>query len=145
MVVDAAAETRRERRERENSSAPGGLRSPWKYVRMNSRAREVGLQLAAKLDDFMDEYPQVESWLLEGGQAGREKFRLSCEDVLVQRIASLLGATSIGFGRRSRWRYGIVSAYVDAAGDPETQLGLPHQHLDGPEFHRGRSPCKPVR
>ena len=115
-------ETIRERRERENKAAPGGLRSPWRYVRTNERARKVGEQLAAVIDAFLEEHPAVEGWLLDESFKGREKLRANGEGLLLERIAGLLGATSADFGKRSKWRSGIVRAYVVAAVDPETQL-----------------------
>ena len=120
--AEAGTETRRDRRERENQEAPGGLRSPHRYVQSNPQARVIGARLAAVIDEFLEEDPAVEGWLLEAGRAGREKLGSECEAVLVQRVADLLGVGSIAFGRRSKWRSGIVRAYVAARGDPETQF-----------------------
>ena len=88
--------TMKQRREEENVRVPGGLRTPWKFVRGSSGARRVGARLALVIDCFLDEHPHVIGWLLEDGEAGREKLRCGPESVLVTRLAKVLGAHSTG-------------------------------------------------
>jgi len=114
--------TKREAREAENAVAPGGLRSPWRYVRSSPSARRAGEDISKLIGHFMDEHPYVEGWLLDEGALGREKFRGSVETELVERLARRLGARNTRKGKRSSWRAAMVEAYVREAQDPDHQL-----------------------
>ena len=117
------ADTRKMRRESENAIAPGGMRTPWRYVASRPKARQIGMKLAATIDTFVLEHPHLIAQLIDEGASGRKKFKESGEeDALAARIAKLLGTDDISRGPRSRWRAGIVEAYVAKAEDPDHVL-----------------------
>ena len=114
--------TKKETRRRENESAPGGMRSPWKYVAGTPEARHCGIRIAIVLEEFICEHPWVLAWLVDEGAAGHEKFSKTLEKKLVKRLCGLLGAKTPSKGRRSKWRASLVEAYIREAGDPEQHL-----------------------
>jgi len=116
-----AEESKKQRRERENASVPGGMRTPWKYVKYHPRARIVGSMIADVIDRFLDQNPDVSTWLLEEGEEGREKYR-AIEMNLLKQLGYLLGAKSLDFGKSSKWRADLVEAYVRVAEDPEVHF-----------------------
>jgi len=116
-------ESHKQRRTRENADAPGGMRSPWKFVRENPRSRDVGAKLAEVIDQFVDDCPDVSRWLLEEGAAGRAKYKgTGSEYQLLTRLQEFLGAKTLAFGKHSCWRSCLVRSYVAMAGDPELHL-----------------------
>ena len=117
------AATKKKRRESENAIAPGGLRTPWRYVTAQPRSRQVGLKIASVIDKFVESHPHITDQLLEEGQAGRDKLKNSGEeDELAGIVAALLGTSDISKGPRSKWRAAVVAAYVAKAQDPDHQL-----------------------
>jgi hypothetical protein len=114
--------TKREAREAENAVAPGGLRSPWRYVRSSPAARRVGEGISRLIGQFMNDHPYVEGWLLDEKGPGREKMRGPIESDLVNRLASYLKAKDTRKGKRSQWSASIVGAYVREARDPDRHL-----------------------
>ena len=123
VAPKAMLATKRRRRESENAIAPGGLRTPVRYVNSHPKARQVGLKLAATIDAFIQEHPHVIEALLERGQEGRDEMKKSGEEeILARRIGEALGTKDTSHGPRSKWRAGIVEAYVRTAEDPDKQL-----------------------
>ena len=118
-----SANTKKRRRESENAIAPGGLRSPWRYVVSNPRSRQVGIKIAAAIDAFVSERPHIIEQLIDEGAAGRKKIADSDEEeILVNTMAHILGTDDTKRGPRSKWRAGLVGAYVQAAQDPDHLL-----------------------
>ena len=75
------------------------------------------------IDTFVFDHPHIINQLLEDGAAGRALFKKTGEEeILALKIAKLLGAKDTKRGPRSKWRAGIVEAYVNMAGDPDTQI-----------------------
>ena len=114
--------TRKQKRHKENEEAPGGMRSPWRYVSASPAARRCGIKVAVVLEEFICEHPQVIGWLLDEGQVGHVKYSAKLEKKLVARLCQLLGAKTPSKGRRSKWRAELVRAYLKEAEDPERHL-----------------------
>ena len=114
------ADTKKKRRESENFIAPGGMRTPWRYVVSRPKARQIGLKLAAAIDSFVHDHPHLVTQLIDEGAAGRKKLLDSGEEVLLaKKLAGVLGTEDVSRGPRSRWRAGLVKAYVASAEDPD--------------------------
>ena len=122
LVSTTTRHTKKEGREAENASAPGGLRNPARYVQSSPHARRTGILLADTLEKIIKQNPLITTWLLDEGAAGYAKFTEQLEDQAVAAVVAVLGAKSGRRGSRSSWRADIVEAYVRHASDPDTQL-----------------------
>ena len=114
--------SKKARREAENLAAPGGMRSPHRYVQANKAATETGLVVTAAITQFIVKHPLVVTWLIDEMETGRRKLSSSMELELVEAIGGALGTTDVRKGPRSRWRAGLVEAFITKSGDPETCL-----------------------
>ena len=119
LALPRAEETKKQKRERENLEAPGGLRSPWMFVRCSAAAQSTGDLLAKTIDAFIDQNPEVINWLVDGGGDGRKKFRAQAELLLAQKFGDTLQTADVGLSPNGRWLPGLLQAYCLRAGDPE--------------------------
>ena len=114
--------TKKARRAAENLAAPGGMRSPHLYVSANPRAALAGTAVTNVLTDFIVANPLVVSWLIDEGEVGRRKISHAMEADMIKAVGKVLGTSDLAKGPRSRWRAGIVEAYIQQAEDPEKHL-----------------------
>ena len=110
-------------REIENSECIGGLRSPWKHHLGDGSRRLVGDLLRKTIQDFVAKDRSIVDDLLTDKESGFLKHARRIEEVLVPELAKALGAENWSVGPRSRWRPGLVEAYIKATGDQEKHLG----------------------
>ena len=98
----------------------GGLRTPWRSLEKVDNAAATGSRISGVIRNFIAEHPD----LLKAAD-GDPNF-CGNDPVLVEelrgRLAVELNATSIAPGVSGLWRPGLVRAYVEQAGDPETAL-----------------------
>jgi hypothetical protein len=112
----------RELREIENRACAGGMRSPWKGVASLPAHRQVGKDIKETIFKFLEADPQIIEDLLNLKEVGFKKHEKCIEQVLLPMVAKVLNTEDTKRGPRSRWRAGIVEAYVKASGDPEVHL-----------------------
>jgi hypothetical protein len=113
----------KELREQENRACVGGMRSPWKGVAAGARHREVGERIKSVILKFIESRPLIVDDILDLKDIGFLNHAERIEKELVPKVAAALGASDVERGPRSRWRAGIVKAYVEASGDSEIHLG----------------------
>ena len=118
----SATLTRKQLREKENIHCPGGMRTPWKYVQSNPRARSVGRRINAAICLFLDRHPSATTWLLDHGEAGWKQLRQTCGQELIDEIAMVLQPNSTARSKMAHWRGSIVSACISQAKNPEVHL-----------------------
>ena len=114
--------TKKATRDRENNEAIGGMRNPARSVAKIAGLRSAGLRVRSLIENFCVDHPDL---LRDIVQSAGDKVNLVDEtrvDQLAEHIAKGLGAEHHRRGRRSLWRPGIVKAFVDLAGDPDTTL-----------------------
>ena len=116
------AETLKERRGLENQRCLGGLRAPWSAVRRAPLLRHTGAKVRVAIEDFLTRHPEVISLILESRGEGWAAVDAEFGVELVECIMSALGAVSAARGEKSRWRPGLVKAFVKLACDPDTDL-----------------------
>ena len=114
--------SKKARRAAENLVAPGGMRSPHRYVDANPAAVQTGLKVTEALTKFITQNPLVVSWLVDEGETGRRKIGLALEAELVKTVGDALGTADLSRGPRSRWRAGLVEAFIEDSADPERHL-----------------------
>jgi hypothetical protein len=109
-------------RDAENEACLGGLRSPWKAVRKIPSLRRAGTLIRSVISKFVDEHPAVITDLLTKRAAGWAVHKDNVEGKLVPRLAAALGTNCFTRGPGSKWRPGLVKAFVEMAGDAERDL-----------------------
>ena len=112
----------------EDSDAIGGMRHPLLSVGKVPGLRPAGVAARAALEAFLDSRPDV-SDLIEASIAGGTG---QVPEATLEELALILGKVfntdKVGKGSKSLWRSGLVQAFVRAAGDPDTALGLWLEH-----------------
>ena len=121
--------SRKTRRAQENAECIGGLRSPWKTVRKLPRLRVAARKVREVLEhEFANDADLANVVDLLGkevvaGSGSHEWVSAKASD-LGQRLVRTLGGRRIekdpAIG--GRWNVELVSAFIDAAGDPEGDL-----------------------
>ena len=112
----------RERREIENRACAGGMRSPWKGAASLPAHRQVGKNIKHAIFKFLEADPKIIEDLLNLKEVGFKMHVDRIEKVLLPMVAKVLNTEDLARGPRSRWRAGIVEAYVKASGDQEVHL-----------------------
>ena len=125
----AAEPSARERRAQENADCIGGMRSPWKAVRKLPRVARTSAVVRGMLEDELDANPKllevvdllgkdvddsggVRDWLVDNAQN------------LGKKLVEVLGGAHVSRDPRigGVWNVDLVSAYMQAAADPERDL-----------------------
>ena len=114
--------TRREVRERENTDAIGGMRNPAASVSRLPRLRLAGRRVHDVIDKFIADHTEILEDVQESIVAGKDLIGEQRVEELAKLVGAALGAPHHRRGHTSVWRPGIVQAFVDCAGDPESML-----------------------
>lgn len=110
-------------KEEQSRLAVGGMRRPAATLAKVPGLQGVGRLVREVLDRVVDEYPDLLRLAVPGeGEQVWAECRATLEPDLVGRLGRALGARSTALGPCSRWRAGLVEAFLREAGDPEVHL-----------------------
>ena len=109
-------------REAENHVAIGGMRNPALAVGKVPGLRHAGKIVRESLELYMRMHPTLLSDITLSIDSGKEAISEERVIDLAGHLGRALDAKHTRKGKRSLWRPGLVEAFVNLAGDPETEL-----------------------
>jgi len=114
--------TVKERREFENSQALGGMRNPSRAVSRLPGLRHAGRKVRVAIEAYLRDHGGLLKCVTDSIEQRANLVPVGGLEALAGRIGTALGTSDLSTGPKSVWRAGIVRAFVEASGDPDTAL-----------------------